>query len=81
MYMHSENIRNFAPRPVGVQGLQDAVDLCQDDNHCPTHIRKSRRNINNAQESFFNTDYYVVRDDNLHGLRSMEIGPRCTRTR
>ncbi|KAF1782722.1 hypothetical protein GQ600_24299 [Phytophthora cactorum] len=62
----SETIQHFAAGPVPAELLQAAIELCSDG---PTHKRKSRRPIQSIQTYFFNERYYVIRDDNVHGLK------------
>ncbi|EGZ24112.1 hypothetical protein PHYSODRAFT_480397, partial [Phytophthora sojae] len=69
MDIGSDRIRHYASGPVSAEVLGAAVQLCASANHYPNHQRKSQRVINRIQEYYFNSDYYVVRDDNLHGLK------------
>jgi len=69
MDIGSEQIRHFASGPVGAEALQAALLLCAAENHYPTHARKSARFIRDIKEYYFNSRYYVVRDDNLHSLK------------
>ncbi|EEY68941.1 uncharacterized protein PITG_05088 [Phytophthora infestans T30-4] len=67
MDIDSEPIIHYASGPVSAQDLRMAVALCEEGNHYPTHIRKSRRAVNSIQEYFFNAEHYIVPDDNVHG--------------
>ncbi|EGZ28043.1 hypothetical protein PHYSODRAFT_471325 [Phytophthora sojae] len=66
MEIGSESIQHFAAGPVSAEVLEAGVLLCNDDNHFPTHKCRAIRNI---QTYYFNQRYYIVRDDNVHGLK------------
>ncbi|EGZ09147.1 hypothetical protein PHYSODRAFT_525930 [Phytophthora sojae] len=69
MEIGSEPIQHLAARPVSAEVLEAGVLLCNDDNHFPTHKRKTCRAIRNIQAYYFNQRYYIVRGDNVHGLK------------
>ncbi|POM58365.1 Hypothetical protein PHPALM_36992 [Phytophthora palmivora] len=74
MDVGSEWIRQYAPGPMVAEILLVAVDLCADSNHYPRHKNKSRNFINRTGGYFFNSNYCVAREDNLHGLNRNEHG-------
>ncbi|EGZ06831.1 hypothetical protein PHYSODRAFT_384655, partial [Phytophthora sojae] len=68
MEIGSEPIQHFAAGSVSAEVLEAGILLCND-KRFPTHKHKSRRAIRNIQANFFNQRYYIVRDDNVHGLK------------
>ncbi|GMF37487.1 unnamed protein product [Phytophthora lilii] len=70
----TERIRHYASGPVEAEVLLAANVLCIDENHYPKHRGKSKRAIGKIEKYYFNAEYYVVQDDNIHG--SNVDGPR-----
>ncbi|KAE9340062.1 hypothetical protein PR003_g10697 [Phytophthora rubi] len=64
----SDIICHYASGLVGSETIQAAMNLCASENHYPKHRGKSKRAILSIGQHYFNAEYYVVRDDNVHGL-------------
>jgi hypothetical protein len=68
MDLGSDVICHYASGPVNAEMLQAAVSLCAHENHYPRPRGKSKRAIHSIGEYYFNAEYYVVQDTNVHGL-------------
>ncbi|EGZ28343.1 hypothetical protein PHYSODRAFT_475914 [Phytophthora sojae] len=68
MEIGSEPIQHFAAGPVSAEVLEAGVLLCNDDNHFPCN-GPTLAHYFSLHAYYFNQRYYIVRDDNVHGLK------------